>query len=84
MNYLKRLWRIFLCNGKRTLKTSRLWLTGLLVGCVMTVSACGSNLPMQPCVQSQVQVDPSLMVTPTYQKTLLDSLSSKPSEQTPK
>ncbi|WP_420793832.1 hypothetical protein [Pseudomonas fontis] len=48
------------------------------------VSACGSNLQMQQCVQSQVQVDPSLMVTPTYQKKLLDSLSSKPSDVMPK
>uniref|UniRef100_UPI003531A512 hypothetical protein n=1 Tax=Pseudomonas sp. IB20 TaxID=1702250 RepID=UPI003531A512 len=50
----------------------------------MLVSACGSNFPMQQCVQSQVQVDPSLMVTPTYQTTLLDSLSSKPNDVTPK
>ncbi|MFL1495725.1 MULTISPECIES: Rz1-like spanin outer membrane subunit [Pseudomonas] len=50
----------------------------------MTISACSSNLAMPLCVQSQVQVDPSLMVTPSYTQTLLDSLSSKPNDVTPK
>ncbi|WP_420793362.1 Rz1-like spanin outer membrane subunit [Pseudomonas rubra] len=47
-------------------------------------SACASSSPTQQCVQSQVTVDPSLMVTPNYTQTLLDSLSSKPNEQTTK
>ncbi|WP_371858050.1 MULTISPECIES: Rz1-like spanin outer membrane subunit [unclassified Pseudomonas] len=84
MKNLKRLWPTYQSNGKSTWLRSRLWLRGLLIGCVLTVSACASSLPTQQCVQSQVTVDPSLMVTPTYQQTLLDSLSSKPNEQTTK
>ncbi|MFJ4131879.1 hypothetical protein [Pseudomonas cyclaminis] len=50
----------------------------------MTISACSSNLAMPLCVQLQVQVDPYLMVTPSYTQILLDSLSSKPSDAMPK
>ncbi|XMF69072.1 hypothetical protein [Pseudomonas phage Waldo5] len=51
---------------------------------VLLVSGCASNSTMPSCPASSVTVDSSLMVEPTYTRTLLDSLSSKPSEQTPK
>ena len=56
----------------------------LLVICVMLVSGCASSLPMPLSAQSQVNVDPSLMVEPNYTQTLLDFLSDKPSAPTPK
>lgn len=84
MSNLKKLWQISRSNGKRISQTSLHYLKGLLIACALTVSACQSNLPTPVCVQSQVVVDPSLMVEPSYQTTLLDSLSSRPNEQTPK
>jgi len=81
---LKKLWQISRSNGNRISLRSLHCLKGLLIACALTVSACQSSLPMPVCVQSQVVVDPSLLVEPSYQTTLLDSLSSKPNEQAPK
>ena len=59
-------------------------LLGLLLTCVAVMSGCQSNSQMPPSVASQVTVDPSLMAEPNYEQTLLNFLSSKPNEQTPK
>lgn len=71
-------------SGSSTIARLRLKLKALLIGCVMLVSlyGCASQTPLSP--QSQVVVDASLMAPPNYTQTLLDFLSSKPSEQTSK
>ncbi|WP_420850349.1 Rz1-like spanin outer membrane subunit [Pseudomonas weihenstephanensis] len=70
--------------GRTTAQTVRLWLTVLLIGCALTVSGCQSSSQIQPSATSQVVVDQSAMVKPSYTQTLLDFLSSKPSAQTNK
>ena len=59
-------------------------LIGLLLTFVVAISGCASSSPTPRSPQSQVRVDPSLMVEPSYTQTLLDFLSDKPSEPTPK
>ncbi len=70
-------------GGKRS-ATPRLKLLALSLVCALMVSACGSNLPMQQCVQSQVVVDQGLMEKPSYQEELLNFLSDRPNELTTK
>lgn len=71
-------------HGTPRIAKSKAMLIGLLLLCVAMVSGCGSNLPMPLCPQSQVTVDQTLMAEPNYTQTLLDFLSEKPSELTPK
>ena len=71
-------------NGGKRSATPRLKLLALSLTCALMVSACGSNLPMQQCVPSQVVVDQGLMARPSYQEELLNFFSDKPSELTTK
>ena len=71
-------------NGVKSPAGLKLTLLALYISCALMVSACGSNLPMQQCVPSQVVVDQGLMARPSYQEELLNFLSDKPSELTTK
>ncbi|UGL61100.1 o-spanin [Pseudomonas phage Eir4] len=71
-------------TGRTTLPRLKALLLGLLLTCVAVMSGCQSNSQMPPSVASQVTVDPSLMVEPNYEQTLLNFLSDKPKEQTAK
>lgn len=70
--------------GRPRVARSKGMLIGLLLIFVVMVSGCASSSRTPQCAQSQVTVDPSLMVAPSYTQTLLDFLSEKPSELTPK
>ena len=71
-------------TGKPISQRVRHLLIGLLLVCVAMVSACQSPSQMPPSSASRLTVDPSLMVAPSYEKAMVDFLSNKPNEQTPK
>lgn len=71
-------------NGNKSSTLPKRMLLALSLSCALMVSGCGSNSQMPACAQSQVVVDPTLMVKPSYQAELLNFLSDKPSEQTTK
>lgn len=71
-------------HGTPRIAKYKAMLIGLLLISVALVSGCGSNLPMPLCPQSQATVDQSLMAEPNYTQTLLDFLSEKQSELTPR
>ncbi|ARM69611.1 Rz1-like protein [Pseudomonas phage WRT] len=71
-------------SGKAISVRARHLLIALWLICAVAISGCQSNSQMRPSGASQATVDPSLMVEPNYEATLLQLLSSKPNEQTPK
>lgn len=71
-------------SGVRKLKWWQALPLFLLMICAIATSGCQSSLQMQPSPASQVVISAELMAEPSYTERLLNFLSVKPSEQTPK
>lgn len=71
-------------SGAKRTSWWRALLLGLWMSCVVVTSGCQSSSQMQPSPASQTVINAELMAEPNYTERLLNFLSEKPSEQTPK